>query len=115
MVTDTDPNDIKDDIDSLAAKYTEQADDIKDSLDRLVSEYEDRISELETANADLESRVDELEDEINSKAISDLEEYASKMLQTFTGHEPNLGEVISLKEDLEKLLTTKYNISLGNL
>jgi len=117
MVTTTDPIDIKFDIDRLAAKYTDQADDIKESIDKLVAEYEDRIDELETSNNDLEYRVSELEDALNEKESSqpNLEEYASAMLRTFTSHEPNMGEVLSLKDDLENLLTTKYNISLGNI
>jgi len=119
MQTETDIQDIKDDVDRLAEKYTDQADDIKDNIDRLVAEYEDRIDSLEDDNAHLCSRVEELEEELEEKeqalANSNLEDYASAMLQTFTGHEPNLGEVLSLKDDLEKLLTTKYNISMGNL
>lgn len=119
MQTDTDVQDIKDDVDRLAEKYTDQTDDIKDSIDKLVTEYEDRIDSLEDDNANLCSRVEELEDELDEKeqalANVNLEDYASSMLRTFTGHEPNMGEVLSLKDDLDKLLTSKYNISLGNL
>lgn len=112
MITYIDPSDIKDDIDRIS---NNQADDIKNDLDRLVSEYEDHISDLESDNADLEGRIDELEEELDKNVLGTLEAYVSSMLQSFKGHEPSLGEVISLKEDLEKLLTTKYNISLGNL
>ena len=122
MVTDIDPFDIKDDVDSLAAGDTTVVENIKNQIDGLVSEYENRISELESDNTDLESQVDELEsqvdeleEELNKNNLGSLDAYASSMLQSFMGHEPNLGEVISLKEDIEKLLTTKYNISLGNL
>jgi len=105
MQTDMDIQDIKDDVDRLAEKYTDQADDIKDSIDKLVAEYEDRIDSLE----------EQLYEKEQELANVNLEDYASSMLQTFTGHEPNMGEVLALKEDLEKLLTTKYNVSLGNL
>lgn len=119
MQTDIDIQDIKDDVDRLAEKYTDQADEIKEDIDRLVAEYEDRIDSLEDDNGHLASRVEELEEELEEKeqalANVNLEDYASSMLQTFTGYEPNMGEVLSLKDDLEKLLTTKYNISLGNL
>lgn len=37
------------------------------------------------------------------------------LLKKYQGHEPSLGDVLSLKDDLEKLLTTKYNVSVGNL
>ncbi len=119
MVTDTNVQDIKDNVDRLAEKYTGIADEIKDGIDRLVEEYEDRIDSLEDDNATLDSRVEDLEEQLEEKeqvfANVNLEDYASSMLRTFTGYEPNMGEILSLKEDLEKLLTTKYNISLGNL
>jgi len=119
MVTDTDVQDIKDNVDRLAEKYTDIADEIKDGIDRLQAEYEDRIDSLEDDNATLASRVEDLEEELEEKeqelANSNLEDFASSILRTFTGHDPNMGEVLSLKDDLEKLLTTKYNISLGNL
>jgi SMC interacting uncharacterized protein involved in chromosome segregation len=119
MVTDTDVQDIKDNVDRLAEKHTDIADEIKDGIDRLKAEYEDRIDSLEDDNATLASRVEDLEEELEEKeqelANSNLEDFASSILRTFTGHDPNMGEVLSLKDDLEKLLTTKYNISLGNL
>ena len=119
MVTDTDVQDIKDNVDRLAEKYTDIADEIKEDIDKLKAEYEDRIDNLEDDNATLASRVEDLEEQLEEKerelANANLEDYASSMLQAFTGHEPNMGEVLSLKDDLEKLLTTKYNISMGNL
>ena len=63
-----------------------------------------------------EGEKQDLEDELDEKlGYGSVEEFASAMLTEFTGHDPNMGEVLSLKDDLEKLLTTKYNISLGNL
>ena len=119
MVTNTNVQDIKDTVDRLAEEHTDLADEIKEGIDELQAEYEDYIDSLEDDNSTLASRVEDLEEELDEKeqilANSNLEDYASSMLQIFTGHEPNMGEVLSLKDDLEKLLTTKYNISLGNL
>jgi oligoendopeptidase F len=103
---------IKMDLDSLLndGDITEESiENIKQSIDNLVSDYEEHID-------DLNNELNDLEDELNEKQGYDsVEEFASAMLTEFTGHEPNMGEVLSLKEDLEKLLTTKYHISLGNL
>ena len=119
MVTDIDPNDIKDEIDRLKDKQcddiSEEYDAIKDMIDRLKEDYEDRIDALENENSDLNARVDELENEIDEKQVYKLEDFASQMFKSFTGHEPNAGEVISLSEDITKLLTTKYNVSIGNI
>ena len=72
-------------------------------MDADISNQNDEIEELQ-------EQLDELKPSNGS-----LECYAASMLQSLTGHEPSMGEVLSLKEDLEKLLTTKYHISLGNI
>lgn len=119
MVTDIDPNDIKDEIDRLKDKQcddiSEEYDAVKDMVDRLKEDYEDRIDALENENSDLNARVDELENEIDEKKVYKLEDFASQMFECFTGKTPNAGEVISLTEDLTNLLTTKYNISIGTI
>lgn len=119
MVTDIDPNDIKDEIDRLKDKQcddiSEEYDAVKDMVDRLKEDYEDRIDALEHENSDLNARVDELENEIDEKQVYKLEDFASQMFESFTGKAPNAGEVISLVEDLTHLLTTKYNISIGTI
>lgn len=102
---------IKMDLDSLLndGDITEESiENIKQSIDNLVSDYEGQIDNLN-------NELNDLEDELNEKQYGSVEEFASAMLLAFAGHDPNMGEVLSLKEDLEKLLTTKYHISLGNL
>lgn len=110
---------IKMDLDSLLndGDITEESiENIKQSIDNLVSDYEEHIDNLNNELNDLEDEKQDLEDELDEKrGYGSVEEFASAMLLAFAGHDPNMGEVLSLKEDLEKLLTTKYHISLGNL
>lgn len=102
---------IKMDLDSLLndGDITEESiESIKDSIDELVEDYEEQIS-------DLEDELNIRDEQVCTLESMDLEDYAGHILQSFSGTEPNLGETLALKEDLEKLLTTKYHISLGNL
>lgn len=119
MITTTDPQTIRDNLDSLADTYDipkHEIDSIKYDFDKIVDEYDDRVESLEGECSTLENEKQDLEDELDEKrGYGSVEEFASAMLTEFTGHDPNMGEVLSLKDDLEKLLTTKYNISLGNL
>jgi len=118
MICSIDPNDIKNDIQRLKDEYdvpSTEVDAICDDIDSLVSEYDEENERLKNEADAASDNVEELEEELNSYKAGKVETYASKMLEAFTGHEPNLGEVLSLKDDLEQLLTTKYHISLGNL
>ena len=118
MICSIDPNDIKNDIQRLKDEYdvpSTEVDAICDDIDSLVSEYDGENERLKNEADAASDNVEELEEELNSYKAGKVETYASKMLEAFTGHEPNLGEVLSLKDDLEQLLTTKYHISLGNL
>lgn len=112
MITTTDPQTIRDSLDSLADTYDipkHEIDSIKYDFDKIVDEYDDRVESLEGECSTLENELDE------KRGYGSVEEFASVMLTEFTGPDPNMGEVLSLKDDLEKLLTTKYNISLGKL
>lgn len=118
MITSTNPETIKDDLRNLATTYdvpSAEIDSICDDIDSLVSEYDEEITSIKDERDIYAESCDELECELDEYKAGSVETYASKILFAFTGHEPNLGEVLSLKDDLEKLLTTKYNISLGNL
>ena len=110
---------IKMDLDSLLndGDITEESiENIKQSIDNLVSDYEEQIDDLKGECSTLEDEKQDLENELDEKqGYGSVEELASAMLLAFAGYDPNMGEVLSLKEDLEKLLTTKYHISLGNL
>lgn len=110
---------IADVIDALA-EYENTADDlptldaIKDSLDEIASNYESRIAELECDLDNLQDTCDDLEEKLCNNE-SHVEAYAASMLKNFTGHEPSLGEVLSLTEEITKILVKKFNISTGNL
>lgn len=93
----------------------ESIEGIKDSIDDLVKSYEDRISELESDNDEQYDDNIRLKEELNTYTCGSLETFATSVLKTFTGDEPNLGTVLSFKEDLQNLLTTKYHVSIGNL
>lgn len=119
MITTIDPQTIRDSLNSLADTYgipNHEIESITYDFDKVVDEYDDRVECLEDEFSTLENEKLDLEDELDEKRdYGSVEEFASAMLMAFVGHEPSLGEVISLKDDLEKLLTTKYNISIGNL
>lgn len=119
MVTTIDPQNVRDSLDALADTYDipqHEIDSIKYDIDKIVDEYDDRVECLEGECSTLENEKQDLEGELDEKrGYGSVEEFASAMLSAFAGQEPNMGEVLSLKDDLEKLLTTKYNISMGNL
>lgn len=119
MYLSTDMDDILTELEELSEKYSipeNELNGIRRELRDIENEYEDRISDLESESSNKDDEIDELNDKVwDLQGTYNLEGYASKMLTDFTGHEPNLGEVLSLKDDLEKLLTTKHNIPMGNL
>lgn len=71
----------------------------KDEIDSL----EDRVSELEG----------DLEDSICKEA--DVEDFAEALLQKYQGGTPSAGDVVRLKEKIEKLLVDEFHVSFGNL
>lgn len=98
---------------------TIDADNIKDKLEDVISDVQilehdlqSRIDDLEEENDELRSRVEELE---VSSSFSNFEDFVSALLRSVGSDEPSLGKVISLKDDIRKLLIEKYNISEVNL
>ena len=119
MITTIDPQTIRDSLNSLADTYgipKHEIDSITYDIDKVVDEYDDRVERLEDEYSTLENEKLDLEDELDEKrGYGSVEEFASAMLTAFAGYEPNIGEVLSLKDDIAKLLIEKYNISEGNL
>lgn len=109
-----------DDVVDALDEYENTADDlttlevIKTSLNEIASNYEDRIAELEGDLDDLQEECDRLEEKLCNNS-SHVEEYASSMLKNFTNYEPSLDDVLSLTEEITKILVEKFNISTGNL
>ena len=102
---------------SLSEETIDKINDAEEAFNECVARYESEIEDLKGIIDDKDSEISELNDKIDEMQSTSgtVEEYAEKMLKCFTGGEPNLGDVMSLKEDLENLLTTKYHVSLGNL
>ena len=73
------------------------------------------MSDLGQTVNNLQEKVDDLENKLDSGTLGDLEDYAIYILKDFTGTEPNLGDVFLLKKELAKLLVNKFNLSMGNL
>lgn len=102
---------------ALSEETIDKINEAEEAFNECVARYESEIEDLKGTIDDRDYEIVELNDKIEEiqSTAGDFEDYAAKMLQEFTGHEPSMGEVLQLKYDLEKLLTTKYNISLGNL
>ena len=127
MITYTDADDVRQSFKNVRDALLEDGADISevvDSLDLAISDFDDLIADYdrhcETLDGDISDQNDEierLEDEISELKPNgfSVESYAAALLQSCKGQEPNLGEVLSLKDDLEELLTTKYNISKGSI
>lgn len=108
-------DDIRGALDGLAEKYTILDDDIlpiQQDVECLEEDLQDRIDELEDENDKLGARVDELE---TSSPFSDFEDFVYTLLCSVGSDEPSLGTVLSIKDDIRKLLIEKYNISEVNL
>lgn len=115
MTTYINADDIDADLDDLAEEYTipdETLDPIRDNIHRLERDLQSRIDELEDENDELTSRVEELEE---SSSFSNFEDFVSTLLRSVGSDEPSLGTVLALKDDIAKLLIEKYNISEVNL
>ena len=109
MLTSVDPAKIKADIEEAVNNTSVDAiQSILSDIDTLVDNYEGQVSDLEQEVTDLENTQD-------SGTLGDIEDYAEHILKDFTGTEPNLGDVLLLKEELTKLLVNKFNVSQGNL
>lgn len=109
MLTSVDPAKIKADIEEAINNTSVDAiPSILSDIDTLVDNYEEQVSDLEQKVTDLENKQD-------SGTLGDIEDYAEHILKDFTGTDPNLGDVLLLKEELTKLLVNKFNVSQGNL
>lgn len=126
MISYTDPDQVRREFTEIREDLENEEDlsVIKDKLDLAISDFdeltEDYDRQINNMDADISEQnaeIEDLEEQLGALKPSggSLELYATSMLQSFTGHEPSMGEVLSLKDDLEKLLTTKHNISMGNL
>ena len=126
MISYTDPDQVRREFTEIREDLNNEEDlsVIKDKLDVAISDFDeltdDYDRQINNMGADISNQneeIEELQEQLDALKPSSgsLETYAASMLQAFTGHEPSMGEVLSLKEDLEKLLTSKHNISLGNL
>lgn len=81
-------------------------------FNRLNDEYERHINVLEGDYSNDQDTIEELRDRVRDLDARDLEDFVTCMLKRFTGQNPSLGDVVSLKVDIENLLSTKYHISL---
>lgn len=109
MLTSVDPAKIKADIEEAVNNTSVDAiPSILSDIDTLVDNYEEQVSDLKQEVTDLENKQD-------SGTLGDIEDYAEHILKDFTGTDPNLGDVLRLKEELTKLLVNKFNVSQGNL
>lgn len=116
MLTSVDPAKIKADIEEAVNNTSVDAiQSILSDIDTLVNNYEGQVSDLKQEVDELQDEVNDLENKQDSGTLGDIEDYAGHILRDFTGTEPNLGDVLLLKEELTKLLVNKFNVSQGNL
>lgn len=126
MISYTDPDQVRREFTEIREDLNNEEDlsVIKDKLDVAISDFDELIEDydrhceiLDGDISDQNDEIEELQEQLDELKPSNgsLECYAASMLQSFTGHDPSMGDVLLLKEDLEKLLTTKYHISLGNI
>lgn len=113
MLTSVDPAKIKADIEEAVNNTSvDVIPSILSDIDTLVDNYEEQVSNLKQ---ELQDEVNDLENKQDSGTLGDIEDYAEHILKDFTGTDPNLGDVLLLKEELTKLLVNKFNVSQGNL
>lgn len=79
-----------------------------------IEDIVDSLNEIEYDYDNLQDQCDDLEEKLCNNE-SHVEVYAASMLETFTGYKPILGDVLSLTEEITKILVEKFNISTGNL
>lgn len=98
------------------AEANDKFDEAESSFNRLIESYEDKISELESDVQEKDDEIAGLEAQLAEiESAGELEESATAILTYYTGHDPSLGDVLSLKEDIAKLLKEKYHVSSGEL
>lgn len=113
MLTSVDPAKIKADIEEAVNNTSvDVIPSILSDIDTLVDNYEEQVSNLKQ---ELQDEVNDLENKQDSGTLGDIEDYAEHILKDFTGTDPNLGDVLLLKEELTKLLVNKFNVSQRNL
>ena len=89
--------------------------DVIHEYDELIDFYDTQVEGMENDISNLDAEVSELHDKLNDiECTGSAEKFAESILRQCTGHDPSLGDVLSLKDDLVKLLTEKYQVSLGN-
>lgn len=116
MLTSVDPAKIKADIEEAVNNTSVDAiPSILSDIDTLVDNYIEQVSDLEQEVDGLQDEVHDLENKVDSGTLGDIKDYAEHILKDFTGTDPNLGDVLLLKEELTKLLVNKFNVSQGNL
>ena len=112
MICTVSADDIRGALDGLAEEYTIRDDDIlpiQQDVERLEEDLQSRIDELEDENDKLGARVDELETSFG------LEDLVATLLRSADSYEPSLGLVLAVTDDIKKLLVEKYHISEVNL
>lgn len=112
MICTVSADDIRGALDGLAERYTIPDEDIlpiQQDVERLEEDLQSRIDELEDENDKLGARVDELETNLG------LEDLVAALLRSADSDEPCLGLVLAVTDDIKKLLVEKYHISEVNL
>ena len=98
------------------AEANDKFNEAESSFNRLIESYEDKISELESDVQDKDDEIAGLQAQLDEmEGTGELEDSAAAILAYYTGHEPNLGDLLSLKEYIAKLLAEKYHVSFADL
>lgn len=90
---------------------TDDIDEALDCIDTLKSALESARDEIE----DQDDRITELEEQAGNFSACDAEYCATALLQKYQGGTPSAGDVVRLKEKIEKLLVDEFHVSSGNL
>ena len=96
------------------AEATAKFEEAENSFNSLIDSYETRISILEGDVSDKDDEIERLESRIEELESGDaIEDAAEKLLIYYTSdaHGPSMGEVMSLRDDIAKILTEKYHVS----
>jgi len=95
------------------AEATAKFEEAERSFNELIESYENRISILDGDVCDKDDEIDSLQEKIDElESYDTIETAAEKILAYYESdaHGPSLGEVMSLRDDIAKLLAEKYNI-----